>query len=99
EELDVDHVGVAADGTVLDVALLVAGGGVERDLDRLAAARTDVGAVVERAPALRTKPATSHPVDLRLGVAFIASFTRFAHGGHRKGRPKLPLRPDVVRDV
>ena len=42
EEFDVDDVGVAADGAIFNVALLVARGAVDGDDDRLAARRADV---------------------------------------------------------
>jgi hypothetical protein len=42
EEFQVNHVGVAADGAVLDVLLLGAAGGIPRDDDPLATGGTDV---------------------------------------------------------
>ncbi len=42
EEFKVDHVGVAADGAVLDVLLFVSTGWVERNDDPFAARRADV---------------------------------------------------------
>jgi hypothetical protein len=51
EEFQMDDVGIAADGTILDVFLFGPAGGIERDYDLLAAGGADVGAFIAGAAA------------------------------------------------
>src|SRR5688500_14138190 len=70
EEVDVDDVGVAADGAVLDVLLFVAGRRVEGDHDRLAARRADIAAL-----RIGGRPPSPSPAPLPPLPTTLLSFT------------------------
>ena len=95
EELDVNHVGVAADRAVLDVLLLPAAGAVQRDDDPLPAGRADVRPLVRGMPPPTPTLAalTGHPDILRSArPRSTAMGAERAAGFHRRS----PKTPDIM---